>query len=80
MFNTRQNKGRATPRRFNTQPLDSWDNGMKHKQEQEDWYLDISDGLQEYLESSEELEYTPPWIDEDLLDYSLHGVKTIKNW
>jgi len=53
---------------------------MKHKQEQEDWYLDISDGLQEYLNSSEEPEYTPPWIDEDLLDYSLHGVKTLKNW
>lgn len=52
---------------------------MDNKHEKEDWYLDISDGLNEYLQASEdELEYTPPWIDEDLLAYSLNGIKTLK--
>lgn len=45
-------------------------------QEKEDWYLDISDQVEEY--ASDKDDYSPVWIDNELLDYSLRGVESIK--
>jgi hypothetical protein len=46
-----------------------------HYQE-EDWYLDISDQIDEYTTDKDS--YSNVWIDKDLLDYSLRGLEAIK--
>jgi hypothetical protein len=46
-------------------------------QEKEDWYLDVSDHIEEHVHSTTD-DYTSPWIDQSLLDYSLKGIESIK--
>jgi hypothetical protein len=45
-------------------------------QEKEDWYLDVSDQVEEY--ASDKDDYSSVWIDKELLDYSLRGIEAIK--
>lgn len=51
----------------------SWDETMKEFREFAEVYC-----YPNYRGAVSELEYIPPWIDQELLEYSLYGVKSIK--